>query len=539
MANFGKNPDSRDRKQQTFTPTQQVYNDYHQNGSATVYECTINKKIKTDRKYPGDYQYFSDYFTHMKNAIIEEIDSTGACWLLDQVLAYLQRGLPVHQVDCLALLSVAGKDFPSALIEDKQLREIDNDYYQILNYFRTQYRRRPAQQNYGNSGNYGSNTNRHPIQIDGPDTSRPSPQQNTAGYREPARNVNSASSQVLADARRQAEEIRNEAERYANNIRKEADSSAAAERQRAKADAEATRNRAYDDAEATRNKAYADAAAIRQNAEREARLIRQRAESDAEHQRALIRDNEIAKGFDLEASDEYGRIRRDVAGQILSLNTTTRSTVENVVPELQKTLQDSFKELMNNLNSFKMDVTTLGQKCRSDLFSADYRTLASFYVQFYRYVNVDMEAEIKAMDGADPANEPLIRQLEKQQAKLTRVLESLERAMSRLGLKFIRPNAGDLCDDVYHVEDGETIPGSRILFCKVPGVFIAGENPNVLIQADVVTEHEPEEDSDTDEHAETETDDETETDTRLQADAASDSQGNPSHWESYYGRNDQ
>ena len=87
-------------------------------------------------------------------------------------------------------------------------------------------------------------------------------------------------------------------------------------------------------------------------------------------------------------------------------------------------------------------------------------------------------------DAQEPAVQEAIRAV---QASLINHVSRCETMMGRLGLTIIRPEAGEICDDVYHSgTNGEIMPGMVIVRCVCPGVAMCGDYAPVLIPAQVV-----------------------------------------------------
>lgn len=304
----------------------------------------------------------------------------------------------------------------------------------------------------------------------------------------------------LANCRQQLDDYRRQLEKYHHATEAEARQRVADECQRLISEANTCRNRA----EADMLNAEAEASERIEAAEQKARRIIDEAHQEAEAHLAAAQEeaddiriaaDHAAKEMAHQAREEvlreaqllhqscdpsvsYDSIRQDMTSESSDLQRFLMEELGNLQQQLHSAL-DSFGSVLVDTRS---SISTNLNRWRSELYAGEHKAAAMFYVNLYRFVNQALDQRI-----ADAAEESVQEALKNVQQILLGHLSRCEGMMLKLGLTVIRPEKGDLSDDVYHTSPvGSIAPGERIEACLCPGVAMSGEYAPVLIPAQVI-----------------------------------------------------
>lgn len=311
----------------------------------------------------------------------------------------------------------------------------------------------------------------------------------------------------LALRTRQLQECQNELDEYRRETEAQANLRVADACQRLLSEA-SIRHR---EAEAKLQQADDEARERIAAAETKARLIIDQAHQQASEHIDAAQDeaNEIRLAADASARDLAHQARADVLREAVDMNSSCdpavsydaiRQDMSRQASDLQRFLMDELNKLQTELGtafsgfgdslvSARGTISTSLNRWRTDLYAGEYKAVAMFYVNLYRFVNQAMDQRI-----ADAVDERVREALINVQQVLLSHLSRCEVMLRKVGLVLIRPAAGDLSDDVYHTGPaGMVAPGEVIEACICPGVALSGDCAPVLIPAQVVTSNTMEE----------------------------------------------
>lgn len=255
--------------------------------------------------------------------------------------------------------------------------------------------------------------------------------------------------------------------------------------------------------EAQANEQTAIAAAqlerIRENAEQ--LVAEEKGKILAEAQAVLERSREEADTAMREKRDQVAKIAREARDELLKENTSEhltkahdaiRAEMKQQTQGMQLAILEALKETSEKLSALlansEGNIAVQMNAWRNSLYEADYRPLASYYCNMYRFINGVIEKDLalqEAEDGTDKT--PAVARMIKHQTSLTRYLASLNRTLTALGLSFICPEAGELYDEYLHSADTKENIGedATIEMCTCPGIRL-GDEGKVIIRADVI-----------------------------------------------------
>lgn len=217
---------------------------------------------------------------------------------------------------------------------------------------------------------------------------------------------------------------------------------------------------------------------IRQAADAAARDLAHQARADVLREASLM-NSRCTPG------SSYDAIRQDMSRQASDI----QRFIVDELNKLQTQLGTAFGSFGDKLADARGSISTSLNRWRTDLYAGEYKAVAMFYVNLYRFVNQAMDQRI-----ADAEDETVRTSLQGVQQVLLGHLGRCEVMLQKLGLVLIRPAAGDLSDDVYHTGPAGVVePGEIIESCICPGVALSGDCAPVLIPAQVITANTDEE----------------------------------------------
>lgn len=459
--------------------TRALYDEYHR--IDPIYEPGLFKS-RMRRIYPfakkdmKDHSDYKEYYNRMKAAIMEELKTTGSCWLLESMMVQ----------NILYILDYAAFRTCYEEVINGRSKDFFNDAIPYTNKTFFAIQNNPEQ-----DINPGRDFTSQCMAL----LSRGS-QLQTEYKLDQLRKQQQELQQELNTTREQLTEANFRLQSQQEQIDAMAGKAIDDARERLKAEAEAA-------AETIRKSARDDAAQLLCDAQTSADQIRQEAEDMRSKAQKALSEAEATVTARMEQAEQDVRSRMNAARRLLAEECTQgidqhvyhdeRRGIEDRINGLQADVITSVGEQVGRLEaamaSFRGTLASELSTWKISLFKKDYSSLASFFIRFYRYSCNLLDKKIReqraedSMNGGDSA---AARQLIDVQTRLQSFLVSLERAMKEIGLEIIRPAAGDEFDDTMHTtEDNDDATGQFIQSCTCPGVKLAEEYGAVLVRAEV------------------------------------------------------
>lgn len=434
------------------------------------------------------------YYASLRTAILDEVQSSGRCTMIEQILYEKKSRIPMVAFKALTdVYDHIFREYPLGQIRESYIyypmrheeftisidyMNIDMQYFQnISSEFERHYKNsKPRSAMYGirftSSGKRQdkSGVSGCPLAA----TERSSAAQ--SAEQEAIRSANEKAAAILRKAEEDAAKIRGTAEEeYQKRVE---------QAKQLCTDAEHEAHRCMQEAMEKHNALVASAEQDARNAfeAQKQKLL------DAYFAQQQQRMNEIAAQNQQKQEETAA-----AAEQQLSI-------MSDEVSRLQANLVDTVTQASDALSKLKLDMCTKMSDWRTDLYRAKYRSLIHSYLSLYHLGKQNVSQKLKnAVQLPEISDPEMIRQ---QTNELTNQIKSIyeqisllcrmmENAMAELGILVYFPKEGDTFDAYLHVRaETDAAEGDLITACAVPGIRIAGEQGSVIYQAQVeVTNH--------------------------------------------------
>lgn len=451
------------------------------------------------RRDNANYRYTDSarsYFIELRSAIYQELTQTGRCQLIDELLSSgadrsvfgwprplefptipflamvqalnaVQSNVPLPPVDAnrLAISETASIRWDAVLTKNpavwqslnfhkitcsqEDFSAIDGIYTQLKKNFRRPQAPSPRGQN------------------------QPS-QENTSRF---SREACAERDRILAQARMEAEQIRQDAQLQKTRILLSANQEADAIRAKAQAE---------------RAPLLQEAAELRAQAEQEAGEIRRQAEEAAHAEAQLLIQREL-KDYVLQLRRSWEEEQAEAAAERANTSRLAADLKEDACTkttafgaELSRTITD----LQTQLDNLRAGVVSDLQVWRASLYKCEYTSLVNVYTMLNAIANRCEGDAASAQAGLLTPEEAQSRLLN-HSASLSRLRGSLTRAMEAMGLRQFTPQPGERFDSYYHAtadgEDDDAYLDQIIDRCITPGIerVVNSQETAVLLRATV------------------------------------------------------